>query len=76
MSVTVEPRCNGDTCVKCRRKFKRGDRVQVIHIVEKIGPNPNNLREVGSWLSPEFELAHANCEDAGLDCVITVRSPA
>ena len=74
MAVTITPRCNADTCIKCRRKFQRGDRVQVVHIVEKLGVNPGNVREPGAWLSPEFELAHAVCEDPGLDGTITVSS--
>ena len=70
MSVQTYPRCDGDTCVLCRHKFKRGDRVQVVNIVEKVGANPNNPKEFGSWLSAEFEIRHVNCADTGLDGAI------
>ena len=69
-TANIFPRGNGDTCIRCRRKFGRGDRVQIVNIVEKIGPNPSNPREVGSWLSEEFELMHANCADTSLDGTI------
>lgn len=70
MSKTTFPRCNGDTCVRCRRKFERGDRVQVVNIIEKIGHNPSNPREVGAWFAGEFEVQHSNCADPGLDGTI------
>lgn len=70
MSVTIHPRTNGDTCVLCRRKFGRGDRVQIVNIIEKVGSHPNNPREVGAWFSGEFELQHSNCADPGLDGTI------
>jgi len=66
----VFPRCNGDTCIKCRRKFVRGDRVQIVNIIEKVGPSPSNPREVGSWFSGEFEIQHSNCADPSLDGTI------
>lgn len=74
MARTTQPRCNTTTCVKCRRKFERGDRVQVVNIIDKIGGNPNNVREEGAWLTGEFELQHANCQDPTLDSTITVRA--
>lgn len=70
MSVTIYPRVNGDTCVLCRRKFARGDRVQIVNIIENVGTHPNNPREVGAWFSGEFELKHVNCADTGLDGAI------
>ena len=70
MSTTVLPRTNGDTCVLCRRKFKRGDRVQIVNIIEQVGTHPSNPREVGAWFSGEFEIQHANCADTGLDGTI------
>lgn len=74
MSVTIHPRCESDTCVRCRRKFKSGDRVQVVNIVEKLGVNPNNLKQSGAWFSGEFEVAHANCADPSLDASIVIGS--
>jgi len=67
MVKQIHPRCNGDTCILCRRKFEAGDRVQVVHIVEKIGANPMSPRDVGAWLSSEFELKHVICADTGLE---------
>lgn len=70
MSRVTYPRSDGSTCIKCRRKFERGDRVQVVNIIEKVGPNPSNPREVGSWFSGEFEVAHINCADTALEGTI------
>lgn len=70
--MTIYPRCNGDTCVKCRRKFQRGDRVVIVHIVENVGSNPSNPREVGAWLSGEFEMQHSICADPGLDSTLVL----
>lgn len=67
MAVTIHQRCDSDTCIRCRRKFSRGDRVQVVNIVEKLGANPNNIRENGAWFSGEFEVAHVSCSDPALN---------
>lgn len=72
MAQNVYPRGNGDTCIRCKRKFERGDRVQIVHIVMRTGPSLVNPREVGAWLSEEFELAHADCADTSLDGTIIV----
>jgi hypothetical protein len=42
----------------------------VVNIIEKIGHNPSNPREVGAWFSGEFEVQHSNCADPGLDGTI------
>jgi hypothetical protein len=42
----------------------------VVNIIEKVGPNPSNPREVGSWFSGEFEVAHINCADTALEGTI------
>lgn len=76
MSAPVYPRCNGDTCIKCRRKFQRGERVLIVNIIEKTGKNPSNPLQVGSWLSGEFEIMHANCEDTALGSTIIISGPA
>lgn len=73
MGRTVYPRCGTTECVKCRRKFERGDRVLVVNIVEQLGTNPNNIREKGAWLTGDFELQHANCQDPTLDSTIEVK---
>jgi len=70
MSRQVYPKVNGDTCVKCRRKFERGDRVQVVNIIENIGSHPSNPKLVGAWFAGEFEIQHSNCADTCLDGAI------
>jgi hypothetical protein len=70
MSRVIYPRTDGSTCIKCRRKFERGDRVLIVNIIEKIGRDPSNPREVGSWFSGEFEVQHSNCADPSLDGTI------
>lgn len=72
MSAPTHPRCNTDRCVVCRRLFSAGDRVSVCNIVARVGSNPSNPREVGSWLSGEFELAHVNCLNPSLDDSIVI----
>lgn len=67
MSAPLHPRCESDTCIRCRKKFKSGDRVHVVNIIEKLGANPNNLRERGAWFSGEFEVAHVSCGDPELN---------
>lgn len=62
----LTPRHDTSRCAKCRKPFKAGDRVAVVHIVIKSGFNPAN-RETGAWLSEEFELAHALCENPALE---------
>ena len=63
---TLAPRVEGDTCIRCRRKFEPGDRVTPAMIVVKKGRHPNNPREVGVHMSSEFELTHIDCHDRGL----------
>lgn len=74
MPHSTIPRGNTTTCVRCSRKFETGDRVIPIYIIEKIGPNPVNPREIGSWFSPEFEVAHMDCADPGINGTIIVGS--
>jgi len=71
---SVYPRTNGSTCIRCRRKFARGDRVLIVNIIEKVGANPDNPREVGSWFSGEFEIQHSNCADPSLASTIILGS--
>lgn len=63
MSASLQPRCNADTCVKCRNVFKQGDRVVPVQFVVKVGRAPDNHMQVGAWLSHEFELVHFDCTD-------------
>lgn len=74
MSRTIYPRSDGSTCIKCRRKFEQGDRVLIVNIIERVGSNPSNPREVGSWFSGEFEIQHSNCADPSLDATIIIGS--
>ena len=70
-NVPRYPRCSTDTCVRCRKKLGASDRVQVAMIVDKIGRNPTT-REVGAFLSEEFELLHVNCTDTTLSGQVIV----
>jgi len=57
------PHVDSDTCGKCRKKFERGHRVCVANIVAYVGPNPENLKESGCNIYPEYELVHIDCRD-------------
>lgn len=74
MNTPLYPRTNGAVCIKCRRRFQPGDRVIIVNIIEKVGQNPSNPREVGSWFSGEFEVQHSICADPGLDSSIILGS--
>lgn len=63
----LRPRGNASLCIRCRKKFEPGDRVSPIYIVQKTGPNPENLREAGAWLTGEFELSHIDCTNPQLE---------
>lgn len=62
----LHPRHGTNICAKCRKPFKKGDRAMMVHIIMDTGFNPSN-REVGAWLSEEFELAHAMCDNPALE---------
>ena len=70
-SVTIHPRCDSTTCIQCRRAFQPGDRITVAHIVVKTGRN-EATRELGAFLSDEFELSHVNCADPQLSGQVVV----
>lgn len=74
MGAPLHPRCGSDTCVKCRKKFKPGDRVFIANIVEKIGANPSNIKEHGSWFSGEFEVVHVVCDDPQINTSVIIGS--
>lgn len=59
-------------CVKCQRRLQPGDRVIPAYIVEKVGVNPENVRQFGAWLMGEFELIHCDCENTDLSHSIIV----
>lgn len=61
--VPLEPRCKGDTCVRCRKLFAPGDRFDVIYIVVSTGISGGQR---GVHVNAEFELAHVACEDPQL----------
>jgi hypothetical protein len=46
--------------------------VLIVHIVEKVGTNPDNPNQVGSWLTGDFELVHLDCKNPTLDHMIIV----
>ena len=61
----LTPRCDGDTCPKCRQKFEIGNRVAPVYIVTKVGRLPEGGPR-GVYLSEEFEIGHHRCEDPSL----------
>lgn len=65
MPISLHPRCNTDTCIRCRKKLEPGDRVTPCMIVEQVGRN-QTTRELGAFLSSEFELSHIDCRDRAL----------
>lgn len=68
----LHPRHGTNICAKCRKPFKAGDRAMMVHIIMQTGFN-GSTREVGSWFSEEFELAHAMCDNPALEGqIITV----
>jgi hypothetical protein len=67
MGTPLHSRGYTDTCVKCKHKFKAGDRVQMIYIVQGIGHAPHNQRELGAMLGEDFEMGHLECADPTLN---------
>ena len=50
-------------CGKCRRALRKGDRVQIAHIVEDpAGVDPGTFRK-GTVMAAEYEVVHVNCND-------------
>jgi hypothetical protein len=72
----LEARGTGDTCMKCRRKFQPGDRMQPAYIVTGHGRDPANPRQPGLLIGPEFEMVHVVCEDPQLAGQVIIRSNA
>lgn len=67
MTAPLYPRCSADLCVRCRKKLDPGDRVTIVHIVEKVMRNPTNPLQMGAMLSGEFEMSHVDCADTSLE---------
>jgi hypothetical protein len=69
MAPQLGARFDSDTCAKCKKKFKPGDRVTTVFIVQKVGPNPNAQTpwDKGAFLGDEFELGHCSCPDPALE---------
>ena len=57
------PHVDTNVCGKCRKEFKRGNRVGPAYIFEGKGINPLNLGNSGVHLFAEFELVHIDCND-------------
>ena len=62
----TRPHTDDGICGKCRRKFNRGERTTPAYIVEKVGPDLQNLSRKGVHLFEEFELVHIDCKDPKL----------
>lgn len=66
LSNIVGPRVQAHTCGRCRKDFKKGDRVCQAWIFDRKGVNPQNLGAIGAYLHEEFELVHIDCRDTDL----------
>ena len=53
--------CPTTTCTLCHKRFQPGDRVLTVNVIDKLGVNPNNMREEGAWFVGDFELTHLDC---------------
>jgi len=58
-----KPHVGADICGRCRKPLGPGHRVTTAHIVAATGPNPDNIKERGTHLFPEYELVHVDCRD-------------
>jgi hypothetical protein len=56
-----------DTCARCRKAIKAGDRVLPAYIVKNAKTRHPETKELVSELSGEFEFVHASCVDTALD---------
>ena len=57
------PHVDDSTCGKCRKKIGKGHRIQMAHIVDRVGKDPMNLSRSGLFLFEEYEFIHADCSD-------------
>lgn len=65
--VILGQRVDLDTCVKCRKKFKPGDRIVQVYIIDKIGKDPRPPHGPGAFLNDSFEFGHYDCNDVGMN---------
>ena len=56
-----------DTCARCRKKFKPGDRAMPAYIVLATNVRHPETKHLVSQMSEEFEFVHAVCVDPSLD---------
>lgn len=61
----LRPRVGSETCVRCRKTFSPGDRVQIVNIVDKVARN-QSTRMIGAWIRDEYEMSHVDCRDPAL----------
>ena len=64
--TTLRQKTPTTECAVCHKPLMPGDRVLVLYIVQKTGRNMAT-KDMGAWLSEDFELAHAVCADPGLE---------
>jgi hypothetical protein len=56
-----------DTCARCRKTIKPGERVMPAYIVVKSKVRHPETKELVSEMSGEFEFVHGSCADPYLD---------
>ncbi len=61
----VPPRVWSDTCVRCRKRFARGDRVLPVMIVAGVGVDAESMRET-AVAGAFYEISHLDCTDPQL----------
>ena len=57
------PHVDQGTCGKCRQPIEKGHRIQMAHIVDRVGKDPMNLARSGLFLFEEYEFVHTCCAD-------------
>jgi hypothetical protein len=66
--------CPTTTCNRCHKRFNPGDRVVIANVIEKVGRNPSDIMQEGSWLSGEFEMSHLMCDNPAMSHSIVLSS--
>jgi hypothetical protein len=62
----LQPRVDTNTCARCRKRIKPGDRISMCHIVEREGSDMANIGRKGLYLMDCFEFVHVDCKNTGM----------
>jgi hypothetical protein len=61
----IEPRTASYICARCKKEFKRNDRIELSYIIIGVGPDPET-GAVEGVCSANFEAQHTDCSDPQL----------